>query len=207
MDNSLNLFINGPIQFNDNITLIVEGRSGNNFNLFIKTENIIYNNQNIELSTIGSIEGVTNYQQLTLPLSIKSSLFNKFEFYLKVDEVGYLNNQKDFFIDGAYSSYFNNIQLFLQNDAKYNSFDLLITGTGTNENWYPKNSNLNMYIERDYEALTGSLSMYILSNENFNDSLDLITYGKTEHTNSMYLFNAAGIDKFNKNITFYIHGF
>lgn len=207
MDNSLNLFINGPIQFNDNITLIVEGRSGNNFNLFIKTENIIYNNQNIEFSTIGSIEGVTNYQQLTLPLSIKSSLFNKFEFYLKVDEVGYLNNQKDFFIDGAYSSYFNNIQLFLQNDAKYNGFDLLITGTGTNENWYPKNSNLNMYIERDYEALTGSLSMYILSNQNFNDSLDLITYGKTEYTNSMYLFNAAGIDKFNKNITFYIHGF
>jgi hypothetical protein len=207
MNDSLSLYISGPEQINDSISLTTYGGNGNNLRLFIQVDNPTTLSKNLGLNTYGSQEGETNSSQKSLALFTRSLTEDQFNLFVKVDEIGYFNFSKPLMILGNNKVISNNLNLFLQNNGISTGVSLLIKGLGENSGWYPNSNYMNMYIERDYEGLGNSINMYILSNEAFLNNIDLITYGKTTYNNSLNMFNVGGTATYGNRLNLYTHGF
>lgn len=202
-----NLYINGHETITESFGLVTEGGNGGHLPLFVQVDNPTEFSNIVSLSTYGSEVGETNSSQKSLALFTKSINEVQANLFIKVDDIGYFDFSKSLVILGDNKILSKNINLFLHNDGLSDGATLFIKGLGINRGWYPKNNYMNMYIERDYEAIGSSVNMYVSANELFFEDMDLITYGKTTYDNSLNLFNVGGTASFNKKLNLYTHGF
>jgi len=206
---TLDLYISGPVLIFNNTDLFIDGHTDDSIYLFLKVDTPLDIYGNIEFSTLGSEDGYTNISQKTLPLTLKSYYFNSLNLYLHVNETGYLNNSMSLFMTSNNKEINNLLNLYLENNVYSftNYMPLLINGLGINNNWYPLYNYIDMYIDREYEALTYTINLYVNSSEEFNNNLNLLTNGNTTFTDSVELFCSNGMESFDNLITLYTHGF
>lgn len=208
---TLNLYISGPNPHNSsiNFSTIAHDVFTKPFTLFVKCDDVQYNNDYLNLNIFGSDVGYTNTSEKSLRLYIKSSVENSTTLFIKVDSIGYKNTNRTLYIKGANKQVTDSLKLFLQNDTSA-SVDLLrlyISGAGQNPGWFINGDGMSLFIERQYEGIGSALTLFVSSNSGFSDSITFHTHGNTTFNNSLNLFNAGGIGIDGQLFTLYTHGY
>jgi hypothetical protein len=208
---TLNLFIGGPNPYNSNIDMAIIAHEifTKPFKLFVKSDDVKNYNDYLNLNVFGSEVGYTNTSEKSLRLYIKSSVENSTTLFVKVESTGYKNSNKTLYIKGSNKQTLDSLNLFLKNTTSQ-SLDFIklhIIGSGVNYGWFPNGDGMNLFIEREFEGIASSLTLFVSANNSYSDLTNLHIHGNTTFTSSLDLFNAGGIGLEGQLFTLYTHGY
>lgn len=227
--NNLNFYIPNTFVGASNFNLIMSGKERQeDFSIDFCTSGVFIDSDSFDMfisgvgSTNSSLNLFTYNSEYGLNIAESGNIPEDFS-------SGHINNSFRMFIGG--DNYDNSINLFInsigssgtavnmfiggENKNSENSVDFLVwnNSRGIEEGieFFTKssivtNSNLNMFIGREYEAVEYNLPFFVKSNEGTYSGIDFITEGSYLEYNTIDL-TVSGSHSPNKSINLYSHGF
>ena len=229
VNNSLNFYLPNTFISAGNVEMFMSGtdREENNYINFL-TSGVFKDQNSLEMfisgvgSTNSSLNLFTYNSEYGLNIAESGNIPEDFS-------SGHINNSFRMFIGG--DNYDNSINLFInsigssgtavnmfiggENKNSENYVDFLVwnNSSGVEEGieFFTKssivtNSNLNMFIGREYEAVEYNLPFFVKSNEGTYSGIDFVTEGSYLEYNTIDL-TVSGSHSPNKSINLYSHGF
>lgn len=199
-NNFVNLVTRGAFIETDSVDMFISGVGGINESLNLFAYNSLYD---LNINESGNI-----------PPDLSSGYIND-SFRMFIGGEDYTNSINMFMSSRAFSGTEINMFIGGENSNTNKPIDLFVynnsSGTEKGIDFYTKssvniNSDLNMVIGREYEAVEYNMPMFIKSNEGTYSGVDFITEGAYLEYNTIDL-SVSGSHYPNKSINLYSHGF